>query len=423
MAAASALLASNAECAQSAAKAGVLLWQWSVPSPKLCCIEAVWGGPTCAHAPAAIKTMRAALQHTAGVASMAAKCALDKFISTACFNFVVDWEYRRSLPPLELWLALRKVPPKALIEMLKKAGAVGNALVEHAFALRRRHPALSRRKLEAPPTDSGRNAVRAMLMNQRWTAPPGRRRQVQPVFDCVVRRSLGVKTRLPLWVKEALSSPADVYKIGTVPPLVPITPEFFRCYGLPAVTGPVSQWARSLSGAEKAVAHILVHANAHGRRLSVSWSASPSTPDHVVVCSSCISVCSCHPGLGGKRGVVIDPATGTVRCSKCGCKSTHVVPMTGKTLTLVEKSGPVAITACRSCGRLHQLSTGLCEDCSGLSPALCICRKPSRQPARPFVASVRGTHVLRWACQKHYHLLPPSVEPLEDLLTKLEIRQ
>ena len=405
----------------AAAKQKLLPWDCTSPRRCLKCAEAIWSGTQpCCH-PETVNALRASLQTTTGLASLVRRNAHCPLMQSVCIEYLTGARDAQPLP-LDHWVFIYKHDAVELVRLAARCPQVADLLLDGAHSFRDGHRALSRIATDAPhPSPHLRDVVCARLRKQPDPVRFSRRRP--QVWDpwTSVRRALSVKIRLPLWVRDSVDCPALIHRIAGCPPVARVpSKELFAAYGVPFKLD--TGWAKSLSKSQRATAHLVVHANRHSRQLSVNWTPTPHTTEVAVICTACVSLCSCHIGVPGKRGVVIDPAANSVRCAKCNRPEVVVVPMGGKTITLSNKDEKIAITACRGCGRLHRLTTGLCGKCDTEEPQTCFCRRVSRLPTVPFVCLVNGQLTKRWVCSRHRPGIPPRPEDLTAIASRLNVQ-
>jgi hypothetical protein len=344
----------------------------------------------------------------------------------ACFSA----ERSRLVPAVAAFLGrpdVGEAGPALVAATSSTVGAI--AILTHELELHRRaHPAVKRAL--APLAHPAAAAFRAHLLGRLGGAPtalramPRRPPTPSALTWRALTRALAVKTRIPAWVTAALPDAAAVYRLNGHPAHTKgPRPALLSAAGVPPYAPPLGRWLRGLDPAARAALFVLVRAEHQKRAIRVSWAptSAPTTP--AVVCTACMSLLSAHRGAPhNAAGPVIDPRAGVVACGACGAAPVAVVPLTNRRLTLGGGPKPVVIGGCEGCGATHTLAGPTCARCAAVAPEVCICRRPSKAPTTPFVCLVRGQLTRKWACERHAPLLPPSIEDLDAIATKLNIR-
>lgn len=240
----------------------------------------------------------------------------------------------------------------------------------------------------------------------------------------MVTRALSVKTRIPAWVTGALTDAAQVYMANNHPSVSRgPSQELLARISVRAFVPPFNAWLKTLTVVERARLFLVAHAEHRKNQIRVSWAPVCKASKPAVVCTRCGTLLSAHHGIPHHSvGPIIDARADKVRCGACQSDCVVTVPLEGRRITVANPQGAFVIGGCRACGVTHTLSTGVCMSCSELKPQTCICRRTSKTPTTPFVCSKNGRHVLRWACDKHFSLLPPTIEEESAIAKKLGIR-
>lgn len=240
-----------------------------------------------------------------------------------------------------------------------------------------------------------------------------------------------VKARIPLWVINHVPNVSAVYKTCLQCP-AQLTESFVRRIGIytPSWTEAfhphtATKWAKSAPINVKAGLYLLVHARRHIRTLHLPPVATTQSDINAIVCVTCASLRSRAHNVPKPRrktsGVILDVCNKTVRCGDCN--SVHLLKVPLNRRAIVDASG--FSTACAKCGALTLMTTqhGLCKRCSPpTSQFPCFCRTHPKFTTGVFLCTINQTLTLQGVCRRHAHAVPKSIEAIEVIADRANVR-
>ena len=306
----------------------------------------------------------------------------------------------------------------ALVTAMTSTAAAHIVVAFAADAFRTSHSAVARAFGPIKPDKSNALATHLRARLTGALAPPLVSLAPPPCPDTIawdtLKRALSVKLRIPAKAVAPLLDPRALYALACAPGRHPVPScTMFEAAGIPYPTAPLTRWVAALNPLERAAAHVVVHAACRVRGLSITWSAATPPARKLAICTACVEVL----GVGGP-GCVIDARNDEIRCGACNSAAVVEVDMRGKTIAADGRT----LAACRLCGVVHRLGSGVCEACSETTPQPCICRARPKAPTAPFLCKIDGRLCVEWACDRHFALLPSTPEELADVCVRLGIR-
>lgn len=143
---------------------------------------------------------------------------------------------------------------------------------------------------------------------------------------------------------------------------------------------------------------------------------------HCVVCTACRAVRSPVAGLPAKRvrpGIVVDVVAGVELCGHCQTPSLVAFDLS---CNLVVHRG-VAISGCNTCGRAFAgVTCGHCGPPPVDRHASCFARCRTKEAVVPFIAKTHSGLATFYACPRHTHCIPTSVEHICAIAARYNIK-
>lgn len=250
--------------------------------------------------------------------------------------------------------------------------------------------------------------------------------------------TLGVKTRLPQWIMHAMPRPAEVYKMCLQRPLQ-LTDGYMKRLGVQETDwrngldkNLMRDWLKQTSLCTKAIFYLLAHADHCRRSLAITLCSYTPTACRATVCTQCYTVrtqAHSHSTIKSKRtGIMLDVRQQLARCADCQSVRLARVPAANRIVASLSGKQTMTSAACGGCGQLCNMtavrgSSPWCKRCKESQDVLpCFCRAPSKCTVAMFLTVHDGALVLQGVCARHVAFVPSSIELLEVVARRANVR-
>ena len=160
-----------------------------------------------------------------------------------------------------------------------------------------------------------------------------------------------------------------------------------------------------------------------GLGASLDLAIMPNASDTEAVCMVCATCRATRTpilGLPTKRkrsGIVVDVIAGRQLCGHC--ESDTLVPIRLKHSLIVHRGSTIG--GCTRCSKSF-VGTGACASCTdGRGDAPCFARCRTKAITTPFVATAKGRLRMFYACPRHRHCIPSTVEDIGAIATRFGV--